>query len=363
MIPFFDLTRQIEELRPQLEESFSKSLTNATFIGGHPVSSLEKELCLYLETSHCIGVSSGTDALLASFMSLGLSQEDEILVTPFTFAASATSILRAGLKPIFVDLQEGEFYPSLENYKKAWTKKTKGILVVHLFGEAVEISEIANLCKERDAYLIEDCAQSFGTKFENGKNTGTIGDIGTLSFFPAKNLGCLGDGGAVITNNSDLAEKINAIKIHGSKIKYQHDLLGGNFRLDTIQASFLSIMLKKIDEWNDKRKSNANFYYENLISTNEMILPKNTKGHSFNQFTIRTKHRDELKKFLDYNKIGNMIYYPSPLHKQRVFGQQPNLINAESVCNEVLSLPIYPHLKREEQKIIIKKINEFMEKR
>lgn len=359
MIPFFDLSRQINELRPQLEQSFSSSLTNATFIGGAPVSLLEKEVCSYLGSKHCVGVSSGTDALLASFMSLDLNRDDEILVTSFTFASSATSILRAGLKPVFVDLQEGEFYPSIENYKKAWTNKTKGILVVHLFGEPIELKEISNLCKERNAYLIEDCAQSFGTKFKDGNNTGTVGDIGTFSFFPAKNLGCLGDGGAVVTNNDETADKINAIKIHGCKIKYQHDVLGGNFRLDTIQASFLSIMLKNLDYFIEKRKSNALFYNKHLSNIPNLVLPSHSDGHSYNQYTLRTNRRNELKDFLDLKKIGNMIYYPYPLHQQKVFGKQREMPNTEKVCSEVLSIPIYPHLREEERDLVIKTIKEF----
>ena len=364
MIPFFDLSRQIQEVRGDLEKSFSKSLETARFIGGEPLASFEKDLCSYFDVRHAIGVSSGTDALLASFMGLGLKPGDEILVTSFTFAASATSILRAGLNPVFVDLEKNQFYPSVENYKKAWTNKTKGILVVHLFGEALDLHEISLLCKERDAYLIEDCAQSFGSKHESGKMVGTTGDISAFSFFPAKNLGCLGDGGAVITDNDELADTIRAIKTHGcSKVKYQHDLLGGNFRLDTIQASFLSIMLKKIDHWVEKRKLNAKFYYDNLTVNDNMLLPNYAKGNSYNQFTIRTKYRDELKKHLDYNKIGNMIYYPQPLHKQRVFSRQQTLKNAELACSEVLSIPIYPHLKRDEQEMVVEKINQFMEKK
>ena len=369
MIPFFDLQRVLQKHTQKLTTVFRECLDGAQFINGPPVTTFEQQLASYLNVSHAIGVSSGTDALTAIFMalSLELNRADclihgaKILVTPFTFAASATSITRAGLRPAFVDLAKDSFYPSVDQYAAAITSKTKGILAVHLFGEPANLTELKEFCKVKKLFLVEDCAQAMGTKW-NDQHVGSIGDAAAYSFFPAKNLGCFGDGGAVTTNNEELAEKVRMIKSHGSKIKYTHEILGGNFRLDTIQAAILSVLLPELGGWIKKRTENAEYYSKALKGIEQLKLPTHVPGHSWNQYTIRTSRRDRLKEWLDNHKIGNAIYYPYPLHRQKVFNSQHFLPEVEKRCKNVLSLPIYPGLKRKEQDFIINKIEEFFKR-
>jgi dTDP-4-amino-4,6-dideoxygalactose transaminase len=367
MIPFFDLHRVLQKHESKLTSAFKECLDSAKFINGPQVGSLEDRLAVYLRASNVIGVSSGTDALLAIFMALDLNQVEcniygaKILVTPFTFAASATSIMRAGSRPVFVDLAKDSFYPSIDQYSAALTSKTKGILAVHLFGEPANLTELKEFCKTKNLFLIEDCAQAMGTKW-NGHHVGSVGDAAAYSFFPAKNLGCFGDGGAVTTNNDELAEKIRMIRSHGSKMKYTHEILGGNFRLDTIQAAILSVLLPELDDWIKKRTENADYYSEALENIEELTLPTHVAGHSWNQYTVQTTRRDSLKKWLDSHNIGNAIYYPHPLHQQKVFKTQQSLPEAEKRCKNVLSLPIYPGLQREEQDFIISKIEDFFKR-
>jgi dTDP-4-amino-4,6-dideoxygalactose transaminase len=287
-------------------------------------------------------------------MALDLEPGSEILVPSFTFIASASSIIRAGLKPVFVDLAPDSFHPSYSTLKDAWTENTKGVLFVHLFGEPEDLSEIKKLCDERDAVLIEDCAQSYGS------TAGRTGLASAYSFFPAKNLGCLGDGGAVTTNNLDIVEKIKMIRAHGSRVKYNYEALGGNFRMDTVQAGFLNVLLGHADLWIEKRRKNAAYYSDCLRGIEELDLPSNCDGHAWNQYTIRTTKRDALKDYLDESKIGNAIYYPIPLHNSSdIFGSSNILPETERRCREVLSIPVYPGLEEAEREVVASKIKEF----
>lgn len=361
MIPLFDLGRLLNHLSPKIKETFSRCLEETKFINGPDVKKFEDELSNYLNVSDVIGVSSGTDALLASFLSLGLKKGDEILVSSFTFAASATSIIRAGLTPVFVDLDVNSFHPSLKQYKTAKTAKTRGILAVHLFGEPNNLTELKEFCDNEKLILIEDCAQSLGSEWKN-KKVGTYGDISTFSFFPAKNLGCFGDGGAVATSRDDLAEKVKMIRGHGCKSKYEHEILGGNFRLDTIQAAILSILLPELDNWLEKRRNNALYYSENLKDIEQLRLPTDVLGHSWNQYTLSLKKRDDLKLWLDKHTIGNAVYYPKALHHQKVFNTQQVLPEAEKRCKEVISLPIYPGLLSSERDIVVEIVRDFFKR-
>lgn len=355
-IPLFSLKRVLKPSLNELKESFSLNLEDCNFIMGPEVSCFEEKFSRKVSAKHTIGMSSGTDALLAIFMALDLEPGSEIIVPSFTFVASASSIVRAGLKPVFVDISKDSFHPSIDDIKAAWTKNTKGVLFVHLFGKCEDLSELKKLCDKKDAFLIEDCAQSYGS------GCGKFGLASAYSFFPAKNIGCLGDGGAVTTNDNDFAEKIKIIRSHGSSIKYNYELLGGNFRLDTIQAGFLNILLDRVDLWIEKRKNNAAFYGKELADIGELILPRNSKNHAWNQYTIRTERRDELKKYLDKNNIGNAVYYPIPLHySSKIFKDTYDLPETEKRCKEVLSLPIYPGLLEEEREYVVKKIKEFFD--
>ncbi len=353
-IPLFDLKRIIKKHEKELKSSFERCLDHSKFIMGPEVASFEGAFAKKVGANYCISSSSGTDALLSIFMALDLEPGSEILVPSFTFIASASSIVRAGLKPVFVDLAPGSFHPSCDTIERAWTKNTKGVLFVHLFGEPEDLSQIKKLCDRKGAVLIEDCAQSYGS------TAGQTGLASAYSFFPAKNLGCLGDGGAVTTNDLDFAEKIKTIRTHGSRVKYSYESLGGNFRMDTIQAGFLNVLLKHADSWIDARRQNAAYYSSYLQATEGLILPGECEGHAWNQYTIITNRRDELKKYLDDDNIGNAIYYPIPLHRSKgIFGSSNILSETDKRCGEVLSIPVYPGLKKSERKIIANKIKEF----
>jgi dTDP-4-amino-4,6-dideoxygalactose transaminase len=352
-VPLFDMTRIIKPCRNELVKVFDDSLDHCKFINGDLVDSLENDMQDYLGVENFIGVSSGTDALLSIFISLGLEPGDEILVTPFTFIASATSILRAGLKPVFVDVSEDGFLPTIDNYQEALTPRTRGILAVHLFGEPNDMSALSRFCEDNYLMLIEDCAQSFGSSWEN-KHTGTYGVASAFSFFPAKNLGCFGDGGGIATNDKIVAGNIQSIKSHGNS-----KFLGGNFRLDSLQASILSVLLPKVSQWNIKRRENAFAYQSNLDDIGGLLLPSDVEGHSWNQYTVRSGERDELKEYLKDCGIETAIYYNKPLHKHELFNTDKPLKNAEKRCKEVLSLPVYPGLAFEERSYIIESILKF----
>jgi dTDP-4-amino-4,6-dideoxygalactose transaminase len=352
-VPFFDLKRVLEEHNDDLVSAFEGCLDHGRFILGPDVKEFEQVFSEKMNSKHCVGVSSGTDALLAIFMALELEPGSEVIVPSFTFVASASSILRAGLTPVFADLGAGSFAPSIDTIKSVWTDKTKAVLFVHLFGEATDLSELKGVCDDRGAFLIEDCAQSYGSP------TGEHSLASAFSFFPAKNLGCLGDGGAITTNDDKFFNSLKVVRSHGSREKYNYELLGGNFRLDTIQASFLRVLIQESDEWISKRRKNANYYSQHLKNVSGLMLPEDSDGHSWNQYTLRTKRRNELKKFLDSNNIGNAVYYPIPLHKSKIFKSNNTLKETEKRCKEVLSIPIYPGLSVYEREYVITKIKDF----
>ena len=355
-IPLFDLSRLIEEHRADLVSTFERCIDHSRFIMGPEVEIFEDTFSKKVGAKHCISSSSGTDALLSIFMALDLEPGSEILVPSFTFIASASSIIRAGLKPVFVDLAKDSFHPSYDTLKDAWTENTRGVLFVHLFGEPEDLSEIKELCDENGAVLIEDCAQSYGS------SAGRTGLASAYSFFPAKNLGCLGDGGAVTTDDAEFSRKLKVIRSHGSAVKYNYKALGGNFRMDTIQAGFLSIFLEHVDTWIEKRRENAAHYSNCLGGIKGLVLPGDCEGHAWNQYTVRAERRDALKDHLDNNKIGNAVYYPIPLHNSRdIFGSGNILSETDKRCDEVLSIPIYPGLKDTEREIVISKIKEFFD--
>jgi dTDP-4-amino-4,6-dideoxygalactose transaminase len=352
-VPLFDLHRVLKQHNEKLIYAFKSCVDHSRFILGPDVEQFEHNFAKKTNAKHCIGVSSGTDALLAIFMALDLEPGSEIIVPSFTFVASASSILRAGFKPVFVDLAPNSFKPSFDTIKEAWTDRTKGVLFVHLFGESTDLRDIQELCKDRGAALIEDCAQSYGSHFKGQ------GMARAFSFFPAKNLGCLGDGGAITTDDDELFRTIKMIRGHGSKEKYNYELLGGNFRLDTIQAAFLNILLPHSDEWIRKRRENAIYYDKSLRKIKGLLLPIYCENHSWNQYTLITNERDKLKKYLDKNSIGNAIYYPRPLHKSNVFNFNETLLETERRCKEVISIPVYPGLSEEEREYVVVKIKEF----
>jgi len=358
---FLDLKKQYQSIKKEIDETIKSVLNKSHFILGPEVEEFEKQVAKYCRAKYAIGVNSGTDALLLSLMALNIGQGDEVITTPFTFISTAEVIALCKAKPVFVDIDLETFNIDADKIEKVITKKTKAIIPVHLFGQSAEMDKIMKIARKYKLKVIEDAAQSIGAKYK-GKITGTIGDTGCLSFFPSKNLGCFGDGGMVITNNKNLADKIRILRAHGSKIKYYHHYLGINSRLDALQAAILKVKLKHLDKWSEQRRKNAQYYNDQLKNIKGVVVPKTTTDntHIFNQYTIKVKRRSQLQKYLKVRNIPTQIYYPSPLHLQSVFKylkyKKGDFPKAEKACKEVLSLPIYPELPKKEQNFIIKNI-------
>jgi dTDP-4-amino-4,6-dideoxygalactose transaminase len=352
-VDFFDFKRLLKNNENKLQLKFNHLLKNGKFILGDEVEKFEKNFSNNVKSKYTIGVSNGTDALQLILNALNLEENTEIIVPSFTFIASASVILKSNLRPKFVDIQENLFSPSIENIIKACTKNTRAIIYVHLFGEYKDLSVLSEFCKENNIFLIEDCAQSFGAP------NGNFGIASSYSFFPAKNLGCLGDGGAITTNDYDLYVKLKKMRTHGTQIPYEYEMLGGNHRLDTLQAGFLNVLLDNSEITLFKRRRNARKYIDSLENIKNLILPINDGKHSFNQFCIQTKNRNDLKKYLLANGIQTNIYYPFPLHSNKIFNQSITLPNTEDVCKNVLALPIYSELSEYEINYVIEKIHNF----
>ena len=354
-VPLFDLSRIIKQREDELLNSFKKSLKTCNFINGKVVKLFEEEFSRKNGEKFCKGVSSGTDALLSILMSLQLPRGSDVIVPSFTFGATAMSVVRAGYNPVFADLSKDSFLIGTKEIEAVWTRNTRAVIFVNLFGEYYDTADLKKVCDHHGAYLIGDCAQSFGTKYSSDYYASAF------SFFPAKNLGCLGDGGAVLTSSEEFIEKVRVVCHHGCEIKYDYNILGGNFRLDTIQASFLRVMMDSVDSWIEKRKLNENYYLENLQEIRDIKLPNNTANHSWNQFTLLSERRDSLKKYLESNGIGVAIYYPKPIHKCDLFDTSytVELPETEKRSLQCLSIPIYPGLSNKEREYVVEKIRSF----
>lgn len=370
-IQMVDLYNQYLRLKDDIDNAINNVIKSTAFIKGKEVALFEEELSKYLNVRNVITCANGTDALMIALMALEIENDAEVIVPDFTFIATAEVVALLGYKLKFVDVDLDTFNINIESLKSAITKKTKVIIPVHLFGQCANMEEIMSIAKDNNIYVIEDCAQSLGSKyfFKNGKTTyaGTIGDIGCTSFFPSKNLGCYGDGGAIFTNNDELAEKIRMITNHGMREKYYHEIIGVNSRLDTLQAAILNVKLKHLDDFNNRRQKAAEYYYKALKDIKEIVLPErvNYSTHVFHQYTIKiiNNKRDELKEFLKIKNIPSMVYYPLPLHKQKVFSnlnyKDENLPNSTKLSNIVISLPMHTELTNEQLDYICSNICEF----
>lgn len=364
-IKFFDYVKLLKPYKERLISQLNYSLDDGLFINGPSVSSFELDFAKYTGAKYTVGVSSGTDGLVAILLSLNLPKGSDVLVPSYTFIASAEAILTAGLNPVFVDNSPNSFHPSIKEFNDSWTDNTRAVMYVHLFGETRSIIELKKICDDKGVHLVEDCAESFGSYYPEGGHSGTRSIASSFSFFPAKTLGCLGDGGMVITNDKDIYEKIKMIRAHGSKKRYHHEMVGGNLRLDALQARFLSILLKEgASKWLDKREKNAKYYFNNIKNPKiKLPIPDDTiENHSWYLYTLIVKDRDRLKNHLSKNNIETSVYWPKPLHKQPIyktmFGNKI-LPECESMCEQVLHIPISPHLSQQELKRIVKCINEF----
>lgn len=373
-IQMVDLRLQYEKIKTEIDNEIAEVINSTAFIRGTKVDDFSKELAAYLDVKHVIPCGNGTDALQIALMSLELKPSDEIICPAFTFIASAEVIGLLGYRPVFVDVDYDSFNVTAKNIEQAISVKTKAIIPVHLFGQAAPMKAIMDIAKKYDLHVIEDTAQALGADYiyEDGRKQklGTIGTIGCTSFFPSKNLGCYGDGGAIFTNDDTLAEKMRMISNHGMKERYHHDVLGVNSRLDTIQAAVLSAKLKHLDEYAQARNKAAETYNEAFAEIEGLILPKRESfsTHVYHQYTLKVKNgrRDELKAFLAENNIPSMVYYPIPLHKQKAFlpiaRQGSTFEISEMLSEEVLSLPMHTELDNEQLQHITSKIKEFFSK-
>lgn len=354
-VPMVDLKVQYDAIQEDINNAVQKVLQSTHFILGPHGKALEEEVAHYHGVKHAVAVASGTDALHLALLAAGIKHGDEVITTPFTFIATAEAISYVGAVPVFVDIQPDTFNMNIGNIEAAITKKTKAVIPVHLYGQSVDMDGLMQIAKKNGLKVIEDCAQSFGAEYR-GKKTGAFGDLGCFSFFPSKNLGGYGDGGMITTDDTKLAERLQSLRNHGSRIRYYHDEIGFNSRLDEIQAAIVRVKFSHIDEYNAKRRSNALLYNKHLAGS-AVQTPSEQAGtrHVFHQYTIRVKDRDAVKKRLDAgNATSSMIYYPVPLHLQTAYnslGMKPgSLPVAEQAAYEVLSLPMYPELTKEQIK-------------
>lgn len=364
-VPMLDLAEQYQELREEILTTLDNVMSSSRFILGDNVKKLEEDVAVYSNTKHAIGVGNGSDAIHIALQSAGIGVGDEVITTPFTFFATSGAIARAGATPVFVDIDPVTFNIDATKIEAAITEKTMAILPVHLYGQMADMHTIVEIAKKHNLVVIEDAAQAIGAKFK-GNSVGELSTAATYSFFPTKNLGAYGDGGMIVTNDSELAEKSGVIRVHGSKPKYYHSILGYNSRLDELQAAILNIKFPYLDKWSQLRREKAATYTKLLETLGDLVvIPKEVEDsyHVFHQYTLRVPKRDELQAYLKEQGIATMIYYPHPLHLQPVFKdlgyEDGDFPVAEKASKEALSLPMFPELKLEQQEYVVSKIAEF----
>ncbi len=373
-IQMVDLVSQYERIKPSIDEAILNVCSNATFINGPQVEQFKFDLEEYLNVKHVIPCANGTDALQIALMALGLKAGDEVITPSFTYIATTEVIALLGLKPVFVDVDKETFNLKIDEIEQSITDKTKAIIPVHLFGQASDMNAILSIARKHNLFVIEDNAQALGSDYHltsgEVQKTGTLGDIGCTSFFPSKNLGCYGDGGAIFTNNPELAEKLKMISNHGQSKKYVHDLVGCNSRLDSIQASILSIKLRQLDNYIDARRKVADFYDSVLGPIQGVRIPFRSQDskHVFHQYTIvlEEKERNDLQQYLIESKIPSMSYDPIPAHKQKMFSvfNSGELIldNTDWLTKRVISLPIHTEMNQDQLQFIGEILKNFFKK-
>jgi dTDP-4-amino-4,6-dideoxygalactose transaminase len=390
-VPLLDLKAQYKSLKPELDSALIKVAESQGFILGNEVKELEAEICKHLNVKHAIGVSSGTDALLIALMAIDIGPGDEVIVPTYSFFATAGVVSRLHATPIFTDIDPVTFNMDPADIEARITPKTKAIIPVHLYGQSCDMEPIMAIARKHNLRVIEDGAQSITAQYKDGTCTGAIGDIGCFSFFPSKNLGCFGDGGMVVTNDDELGDRLRIMRVHGGRPKYYHKIIGGNFRLDAIQAAVLRVKLPHLNDWSAGRRKNAALYNKlfrdhglatengltNFDENNAVLLPKAVyesedlqNYHIYNQYVIRVEKRDELMAFLKENDIGCEIYYPVPFHKQECFQElmadkssnmkMDDYPVSDFCADTSIALPIYPDLEDEQIEFVVSKIKEFL---
>jgi len=365
-VPLLDLRVQYAAIQAEIREAIDRVCESQRFILGPEVAALEEDIAAFCGTRFAVGVSSGTDALLASLMAVGVGLGDEVITTSYSFFATAGVIARLGARPVFVDIDLATFNLDAKAVLAKVTSRTKVILPVHLFGRCVDMDPILKVAKERDMAVIEDAAQALGAWDGQKRQAGTMGILGCFSFFPSKNLGAFGDGGMIVTNDEKLAEALRVLRVHGGKPKYYYPMVGGNFRLDALQAAVLRVKLKYLAVWIESRRTNAERYrslFEEAGLLNRIRLPGDQPGHVYNQFVVRLLNRDRLQMFLREHDVETEIYYPLPLHFQECFKslgyRRGDFPQAEAAAQESLALPLYPELTEVQQRYVVSQIGEF----
>ncbi len=385
-VPLLDLKPQYRALKAEIDAAIERVCDSQAFILGPAVRQLEADVAAYSGCGFGIGMSSGTDALLAALMALDIGADDAVITTPYTFFATAGTIARTGALPLFVDIDPGTYNLTGKGVERLLREEceraagrvlhrrsgrtVKAIMPVHLYGQMVEMDPLMSLAREFDLRVIEDAAQAIGSADAQGRRACSIGDVGCLSFFPTKNLGAFGDAGMCVTNDAALAARLAMIRVHGMEPKYYHQLVGGNFRIDELQAAVLAVKLKHLDDWSRARQENACFYFGAFDAAglgDDVILPAALPGrHIYNQFVIRTRQRDALKSHLAAAGVGTEIYYPLPLHRQQCFATLGHAAGdfpeSELAAAQTLALPIYPELAREQLQYVVDCIARFFGK-
>lgn len=367
-VPLLDLTEQNAALRPEIEAALGRVLDTNAFILGGEVAELENELAEYCGVKHSIGCASGSDALLLAMMAFDIGPGDEVITTPYSFFATVSAITRLGATPVFVDIEPDTYNLDISQIESKITARTKAIQPVHLFGQCADMTRLNAVAEKHGIPVIEDAAQAIGAE-DNGVRAGAMSAVGCFSFYPSKNLGGMGDGGFMTTNDDEIAGKLRALRVHGSKERYYHKWVGLNSRLDGFQGAVLRVKLPHLDEWSDKRKANADRYrelFENAGLSERVVLPYEREDcrHIYNQFVVRVPNkRDDLRAFMTENGVGTDIYYPVPLHLQECFAfvgySEGDLPESEKAAKETLAIPIYPELTEAQQQFVVDTISGF----
>ncbi len=373
-VPLLDLKEQYESLRDALLPEVLRLFESQQFILGSPVETLEAEIASYCGVGYAVGVASGSDALLLALMAGGIGPGDEVITTPYTFFSTVSAIVRAGARTVLVDIDPDSYNIDPAGIEERITERTRGVLPVHLFGRCADMHAMVALARKHELFVVEDAAQAIGAEYK-GRRAGALGDVGCLSFFPSKNLGGFGDGGMIVTNRGELAERIRILRVHGMQPKYVHRYVGINSRLDALQAVVLTQKLKHLDDWHRRRRENAEHYNRcfreaGLTEKGAVVLPPGDgtaaspsgeqRRDVFNQYVIRVRDRDGLREYLAEQGVGSEVYYPIPLHLQECFAslgyRRGNFPESERAAQETLALPIYPELTRAQQDFVVDRI-------
>ncbi len=381
-VPFMDLKRQYDLIKDEIDEAIQKTIDSCAFVAGERVKEFENNFAQYCGVKRAIGISSGTSALYVALKALGIGRHDAVITVPYTFIATAEAITMTGAIPIFVDIEEDSYNISPQRIKEyiekncEWNEKkgilrdqekkltVKAIVPVHLYGQPAPMDEILKIAQEYKLFVVEDTAQAHGALYKD-KKAGSIGHIGAFSFYPSKNLGAYGQGGMVITNDENIAEKVSMLIDHGQKERYYHEFEGWNFKMDGFQAAILNVKLNYLDDWNEDRRQNAHYYNELLNGLEKIIIPKEMPygKHIYHLYVVRVSERDKFQKFMNDAQIGTLIHYPIPLHLQKAYQylgyKKGDFPIAEKCAQEVISLPMFPELTRQEIEYVCQKIREW----